>query len=155
SSCEIDPDILKLLPRELAVRLQVIPIRREGNVLFVAMSDPHDVSLFDELTFRTVLKIKPLLAAELQINEGIGKHFGSHKDIAVKKVFDVLPGQEEEEDDNLQILGADDQELDPDALKVQSEEAPIVRLINLILVDALRNGASDIHIEPFEKELRI
>jgi len=155
SSCEIDPDILKLLPRELAVRLQVIPIRREANVLFVAMSDPHDVSLFDELTFRTGLRIKPLLASELQINEGIDKHFGSHKDIALKKVFDVLPGQDEEADDNLQILGGDDQELDAEALKVQSDEAPIVRLVNFILVDALRNGASDIHIEPFEKELRV
>jgi type IV pilus assembly protein PilB len=153
---DIDAEILKLLPRELAVRLQVIPIRREGNILFVAMSDPNDVSLFDELTFRTGLKIKPILAGEAQIRDGINKHFGSHKDIQLKKVFDVLPGQDTEaEDNNLQILGEEDQHLDPEALKVQSEEAPIVRLVNFILVDSLRNGASDIHIEPYEKELRV
>jgi type IV pilus assembly protein PilB len=154
ASCDIDPGILKLLPRELANRLQVVPIRREGNVLFVAMSDPNDVSLFDELTFRTGLRIKPLLASELHIREGIDKHFGSHKDHALKKVFDDLP-QNEEVEDNLQILGVDDQELDAEVLKVQSEEAPIVRLVNFILVDSVRNGASDIHIEPFEKELRV
>jgi type IV pilus assembly protein PilB len=156
ASCDIDAQTLKLLPRELANRLQVVPIRRENNVLFVAMSDPHDVSLFDELTFRTGLRIKPVLASEQQIREGIDKHFGSHKDITLKKVFDDLPAtQQEEEDDDLQVLGIDDQELDAEALKVQSEEAPIVRLVNFILVDAVRNGASDIHIEPFEKELRV
>src|SRR5262245_13299060 len=75
ASCDIPQDTLKLLPRELAIRLQVIPIRREGNYLHVAMSDPNDVSLFDELTFRTGLRVKPLLASEAQIREGIDKHF--------------------------------------------------------------------------------
>src|SRR5262245_17536914 len=154
-SSEIEADVIKLLPRELAVRLQVIPIRREGTVLFVAMSDPNDVSLFDELAFRTGLRVKPVLASEQQIRDGINRHFGSHKDHALKKVFAGLPGQEEEQGDNLQILGEDNHELDPAALKTQSEEAPIVRLVNFILVDSLRNGASDIHIEPYEKELRI
>ena len=156
ASCDIDPDILKLLPRELAMRLQVVPIRREGNVLFVAMSDPNDVSLFDELTFRTGLRIKPVLASEQQIREGIDKHFGSHKDLALKKVFDDLPAPSSEDvEDNLQILGVDERELDAETLKFQSEEAPIVRLVNFILVDSLRSGASDVHIEPFEKELRV
>jgi type IV pilus assembly protein PilB len=156
ASCIVEPEVLKLLPRELAIRLQVVPIRREANNLFVAMSDPNDVSLFDELSFRTGLRIKPVLASELQIREGIEKHFGSHKDIALKKVFEEVPStQEEDSDDTLQILGIEDQELNPETLQAQSEEAPIVRLVNFILVDALRNAASDIHIEPFEKELRI
>ncbi|PYS42045.1 MAG: type IV-A pilus assembly ATPase PilB [Acidobacteria bacterium] len=155
AACEIHPEILKLLPRELALRFQVIPIRRDGNVLYVAMSDPNDVSLFDELTFRTGLRIKPLLASESQIREGIDYHFGSHKDLALKKVFDEVPAQDEESGDNLQILSEVDKELDPETLKIQSEEAPIVRLVNFILVDAVRSGASDIHIEPFEKELRV
>jgi type IV pilus assembly protein PilB len=156
ATCDILPDTLKLLPRELAIRLQVIPIRREGNFLYVAMSDPNDVSLFDELTFRTGLRIKPLLASESQIREGIDKHFGTHKDVALKKVFDDLPGKEEERsEDDLEILGVDDTQLDPQALKEQSEEAPIIRLVNFILVDSLQNGASDVHIEPFEKEYRV
>jgi type IV pilus assembly protein PilB len=155
ATCDIAADVLKLLPRELAIRLQVVPIRREGNVLFVAMSDPNDVSLFDELRFRTGLRIKPVLASETNIREGIDKHFGSHKELALKKVFEELPVQTQDTDDNIQVLGDDNKELDAEALKVQSEEAPIVRLVNFILVDSLQNGASDIHIEPFEKELRV
>jgi type IV pilus assembly protein PilB len=155
AECDIAADVLKLLPRELAIRLQVVPIRREGNVLFVAMSDPNDVSLFDELRFRTGLRIKPVLASETNIREGIDKHFGSHKELALKKVFEELPVEAQETDDNIQVLGDDNKELDTEALKVQSEEAPIVRLVNFILVDSLHNGASDIHIEPFEKELRV
>jgi len=155
-SCEIDPETLKLLPREIALRLLVIPIRRENNVLFVAMSDPIDVSLFDELTFRTGLRVKPLLASEAQIREGIEKHFGSRqKELALKKVFEEMPEQEEDPNDNLQFLDEYSEELDAEALKAQSEEAPIVRLVNFILIDALRHGASDVHIEPFEKELRV
>jgi type IV pilus assembly protein PilB len=131
-----------------------MPIRREGNFLFVAMSDPNDVVTHDELTFRTGLRIKPLLASEAQIREAIDKHFGTHKEVELQKVFADLPGAVEEPD-NLQIVGEDLKELDAEALKVQSEEAPIIRLVNFILVDSLRSGASDIHIEPFEKELRV
>jgi type IV pilus assembly protein PilB len=156
-SCEIDPELLKLFPREVAVRLLVIPIRREGNLLFVAMADPIDVGLLDELTFRTGLRVKPMLASEAQIREGIEKHFGSRqKELALRKVFEELPRQNEEvSDDNLQFLDEYTEELDAEALKVQSEEAPIVRLVNFILIDALRNGASYVHVEPFEKELRV
>src|SRR5437016_8861519 len=69
-SCDIEPEVLKLLPRDKAIRLQVMPIRREDGFLFVAMADPNDVVTLDELRFRTGLKIKPLLASEVQIREG-------------------------------------------------------------------------------------
>jgi len=156
TTTEIDPEILKLIPRELALRLQAIPMRREGNLLFVALPDPNDVSRFDELTFRTGLRVKALLASEAQVTEAINRHYGSHKDLALKKVFDDMPGtQVEQSEDDLEVLDEDAKELDTEALKVQSEEAPIVRLVNFILVDSLHNGASDIHIEPYEKELRV
>jgi len=156
TTTEIDPEILKLIPRELALRLQAIPMRREGNLLFVAIPDPNDVSRFDELTFRTGLRVKALLASEAQVTEAINRHYGSHKDLALKKVFDDMPGtQVEQSEDDLEVLDEDAKELDTEALKVQSEEAPIVRLVNFILVDSLHNGASDIHIEPYEKELRV
>src|SRR5579883_1080144 len=73
ASCDVDPEVLKLLSREWAVRLTIIPIRREGNILFVAMSDPNDVLTLDELKFRTGLRINPLLASEAQIREEIGR----------------------------------------------------------------------------------
>jgi type IV pilus assembly protein PilB len=157
AACEVDPEVLKLVPREWASRLQTIPIRREANVLFVAVSDPHDVVTLDELKFRTGLKIMPLLASEAQIREGIDRHYGSPKDMELKKVFEDIPEGEtpEESDESLQVIGDDQQELDSQTLKEQSEEAPIIRLVNFILVDSLRSGASDVHIEPFEKELRV
>src|SRR5215471_5951040 len=107
SACEVEPEVLKLVPREWASRLQTIPIRREANVLFVAVSDPHDVVTLDELKFRTGLKIMPLLASEAQIREGIDKHYGSPKDVELKKVFEDLPeGQTDEDaDESLQIIG--------------------------------------------------
>ncbi|HEY2379655.1 MAG TPA: ATPase, T2SS/T4P/T4SS family, partial [Terriglobia bacterium] len=154
-SCEVDPDVLKLLPRDWASRLTILPIRREGNVLFVALSDPNDVVMLDEVKFRTGMRITPLLASEAQIREAIDKHYGSPKDMELRKVFDDLPEPEQQEGQNLQVVGEDHQELDTEALKSQSEEAPIIRLVNFILVDSLRSGASDIHIEPFEKELRV
>src|SRR5581483_10324567 len=155
SSYDIAPEVLKLFPRELAIRFLIIPIKREGNVLFIAMSDPNDVVTLDELKFRTGLRITPLLASESQIREGIDRHYGNTKDIELKKVFQDMPDPQEEEQDNLQIVGEDQQEMDAEALKNQSEEAPIIRLVNFILVDSLRSGASDVHIEPFEKELRV
>jgi type IV pilus assembly protein PilB len=154
ASCDIEPEVLKLLPRDKAVRLQVVPIRREGSFLSVAMADPNDVATLDQLTFITGLKIKPLLASEMQIREAIDRHFGSHKDMELQKVFADMPGSDEQPE-NLQVVGEENHELDAEALKVQSEEAPIIRLVNFILVDSLRSGASDVHIEPYEKELRV
>jgi type IV pilus assembly protein PilB len=157
AACEVDPEVLKLVTRDLASRLQTVPIRREANILFVAVSDPHDVVTLDELKFRTGLKIMPLLASEALIREGIDRHYGSPKDVELKKVFEDLPDAEaqQESDESLQVIDYDQQELDSETLKEQSEEAPIIRLVNFILVDSLRSGASDVHIEPFEKELRV
>ena len=156
SAIDIEPEVVKLLPRDCVVRYMVMPVKRLGNVLSVAMNDPNDVIVLDDLRFRTGCKIEPLLARESAILEAIDKYYGSHKDVELKKVFDDMPVATQEEDaENLQLLAEDDANLDPEALKQQSEEAPIIRLVNFILVDSLQNGASDIHIEPFEKELRI
>jgi type IV pilus assembly protein PilB len=151
---EIEPEVVKLLPREYVVRYQVVPVRRNGSVLSVAMNDPNDVLVLDDLRFRTGCRIEPLLARESQIREAIDKYYGSHKDLELKKVFDDMPVAADEAE-NLQVPVEEDAALDAEALKQQSEEAPIIRLVNFILVDSLRSGASDIHIEPFERELRI
>src|SRR5215467_1330079 len=106
AACEVDAEVLKLVTRDLASRLQTVPIRREANILYVAVSDPHDVVTLDELKFRTGLKIMPLLASEVQIREGIDRHYGSPKDMELKKVFEDLPDgpNEEEADESLQII---------------------------------------------------
>ena len=153
-ACEIEPDVVKLLSREFVVRYQVVPVRRNGSVLFVAMGDPNDVLVMDDLRFRTGCRIEPLLARESQIREAIDKYYGSSKEVELQKVFDDLPVAAEE-GDNIQLLAEEDVSLDSEALKQSSEEAPIIRLVNFILVDSLRSGASDVHIEPFERELRV
>jgi type IV pilus assembly protein PilB len=155
SACDIEKDVIKLLPRDWVVRYQVIPVRRTGNVLSVAMNDPNDVVVLDELRFRTGCKIEPLLARESQLKEAADKYYGSHKEVELQKVFDDMPVAKDEDPENLQLLAEDDVNLDAEALKQQSEEAPIIRLVNFILVDSLRSGASDVHIEPFERELRV
>ena len=155
STCDVEPEVVKLLPRECVVRYQVMPVRRSGNVLSVAMNDPNDVLVLDDLRFRTGCKIDPLLAHESDIREAIDRYYGTHKDLELKKVFDDMPVAAPEDTENLQLLAEEDVSLDPEALKQQSEEAPIIRLVNFILVDSLRSGASDVHIEPFERELRV
>src|SRR5262249_41291321 len=154
ATCEIEPDVVKLLSRECVVRYQVVPVRRNGGVLSVAMGDPNDVLVMDDLRFRTGYRIEVLLARESQIREAIDKYYGSSKDVELQKVFDDLPVSTEDTE-NIQLLAEDDVSLDSEALKQSSEEAPIIRLVNFILVDSLRSGASDVHIEPFERELRI
>jgi type IV pilus assembly protein PilB len=155
STSEIEPEVVKLLPRDYVVRYQLIPVRKSGGVLWVAINDPNDVLVLDDLRFRTGCKIEPLLARESQIREAIDKYYGSHKEMELQKVFDDLPAAPAEDPGNLQLLAEEDVSLDAEALKQQSEEAPIIRLVNFILVDSLRSGASDVHIEPFERELRI
>src|SRR5206468_10229935 len=109
SATDIEPDVVKLLPRECVVRYSVMPVRRLGNVLSVAMNDPNDVLVLDDLRFRTGCKIEPLLARESAILEAIDKHYGSHKDVELKKVFDDMPVAGQEEDaENLQLLAEDD-----------------------------------------------
>jgi len=156
SESAIDPEVVKLLPRELAVRYQVVPVRRTGNVLSVALNDPNDVVLLDELRFRTGCKIiEPLLARESQIREAIDKYYGTPKELELQNLLEDMPQNAESDPESLQIVAEEEMNLDAEALKEQSEEAPIIRLVNFILVDSLRSGASDIHIEPFERELRV
>jgi len=158
ASCEVEADVVKLLPRDCVVRYQVMPVKRTGNVLYVALSDPNDVVVLDELRFRTGCKIiEPLLARESEIREAIDKYYGTSKEVELQNLFDDLPAEPADDADteNFEIIAEEELDLDPETLKQQSEEAPIIRLVNFILVDSLRSGASDIHIEPFDRELRV
>ena len=150
---EVDPEALKLLDRETALQRLVMPLRRTDNVLWVAMSDPNDVVCLDDLRFRTGLRIATLLATESQVRDAIHQYYGSPKEAELKKVYDTLPDLLGELD--LQLVSEESKETDDDSLEAQSEDAPIIRLVNYILTDSVNSGASDIHIEPYEKELRV
>ena len=150
---KIDAAVIKIIPAELARKYTVLPISKAAARLTVAMTDPTNVFALDDIKFMTGYTVEPVVAAEESLRTAIDRFYGSTRAVELKKVMDDL-----HEDDvgagDLEVL-ADDQEIDLEELQEKSEEAPVVRLVNVILYDAIKRGASDIHIEPFEKEFRV
>ena len=150
---EADAEIIKIIPRDVANKYQVIPLSREGSTLQIAMSDPNNVVLLDELKFITGLHIDPLVAAESQLRTAILKAYGTTHDAEVKRVYQNLGSGADSA--NVEVMNEEEEDVDIQSLERESGEAPIVRLVNLILMDSVKRGASDIHIEPYERELRV
>jgi type IV pilus assembly protein PilB len=152
---DLDPAVVRLIPRETAVKYQVIPVGRAGRVLTLAMTDPTNVFAMDEIKFMTGLQIEPVIASERAIGDALGRYFGRSEtsrrtgDLARRALEDLG-----EADEGLQGLD-ETQEIDAAALERQGAEAPIARLVNALLLSAIQRGASDIHVEPYERELRI
>src|SRR5713226_1538106 len=149
---EIDPNVIKLIPQDTASRYQVVPLSRVGSLLTIAMTDPTNVFAMDDIKFMTGFNVEPVVASESAIAEAIQKFYGDVESIEeLSKVMKDLTGEEGEDLE----LAAEEQEMDLVALEKAAEEAPIIKLVNLVLTDAVKRGASDIHIEPYEKELRV
>src|SRR3989442_2227106 len=149
---EIDPNVIKLIPQDTAARYQVIPLSRVGSVLTIAMTDPTNVFAMDDIKFMTGFNVEPVVASESAISEAIAKFYGdSSNDEALSQVMKDLADQE---DADLE-LSSDQEDLDAAALEKAAEEAPIIKLVNLVLTDAVKRGASDIHVEPYETDLRV
>ncbi|MCB9741804.1 MAG: type IV-A pilus assembly ATPase PilB [Alphaproteobacteria bacterium] len=147
---DLDPEVIKLVPKEVVQRHQVIPVNRAGNTLIVAMSDPSNIYAIDDVKFVTNMNIEVVVASEGAIAEAIEKYYTaqtSFEDILID--FDL--GEEEEA---LEISEADE-DMNVLDLEKSAGDAPVVKLVNLILLDAIRKKASDIHIEPYEKQLRV
>jgi type IV pilus assembly protein PilB len=151
---EIDESIIRLIPADVARKYQFIPVSKTGATLTVAMSDPTNVFAMDDITFITGYRVEPVVASEEALREAIDRYYGTTHAIELKKVMDDLSTVEETA---LEVL--DDEELEEDLDitddEAAADEAPVVRLVNLILTDALKRGASDIHIEPYEKSYRV
>jgi type IV pilus assembly protein PilB len=151
---EIDTDVVKLIPLETAQKYQVIPLSRVGSTLTIATTDPSNVFAMDDIKFMTGFNIEPVIASEGAILRAIEKYYGTPHAIELKKVYDQLSIEEKKDEFDLE-LEEEKEELDVDELQRSSEEAPIIKLVNLILHDAIKKGASDIHIEPYEKDFRV
>ncbi|HMF91095.1 MAG TPA: type IV-A pilus assembly ATPase PilB [Candidatus Angelobacter sp.] len=147
---EIDPTVVKLIPEETAKRYQILPLSRVGASLTIAMVDPTNVFAMDDIKFMTGFNIEPVVASAPAISEAIEKAYGSSG--AQEENVDELLASMEETDVELQ---AEQEELDLSELEKSADEAPIVKLVNIIMSDAVKRGASDIHIEPYEKEYRV
>ncbi|MBI5343862.1 MAG: type IV-A pilus assembly ATPase PilB, partial [Deltaproteobacteria bacterium] len=144
---EIDPEIVKLIPEDVAQKYQVIPVSRTGSSLVVAMADQSNIFAIDDIKFLTGYNVEPLVASDAAIKAAIEKHYES----AEMGLEGVLTEFDEEE---MEVI-KEEAEVDITDLKKAVEDAPVVKLVNLILTDAIKKGASDIHIEPYEKTFRV
>jgi type IV pilus assembly protein PilB len=149
---EIDPTVVKLIPFETAKRYQILPLSRVGASLTIAMVDPTNVFAMDDIKFMTGFNIEPVVASESSIIEGIDKAYGNSKEEELEQVMQSMNDMGEGTDIELQ---AEEHELELRELEKAADEAPIVKLVNLVLTDAVKRGASDIHMEPYEKEFRV
>jgi type IV pilus assembly protein PilB len=149
---EIDPAVVKLIPFETAKRYQILPLSRVGASLTIAMVDPTNVFAMDDIKFMTGFNIEPVVASESSIVEGIDKAYGTSKEEELEQVMQGLNDAGEGTDIEVQN---EEQELELRELEKAADEAPIVKLVNLVLTDAVKRGASDIHMEPYEKEFRV
>ena len=144
---QVDARIAKLIPGELALKHNVLPLKRDGRTLTVAMSDPSAMAVLDDIKFITRLDIFPVIAGEFTLRNAIEKFYESGE-AQMQSLLNDIP------DDDIEILESEAE--DPaNAGMAQIDEAPVVKLINAIMTDALKKGASDIHFECFEKELRV
>ena len=165
---EIDPAIVKLLPGETAQKYQVVPLSRAGATLTIAMTDPTNVFAMDDIRFMTGYNVEPVVASEIAVVDAIQKYYGKAlaaaggstkagaKEAAsalevASQALDSLPAIADEDVEVLEEL----EEISAETLAKQGEEAPIIKLVNVLLMSAIQKGASDIHIEPYEKELRV
>ncbi len=149
---EIDPNVIKLIPQDTAARYQVIPLSRVGSVLTIAMTDPTNVFAMDDIKFMTGFNVEPVVASESAIGDAITRFYGGSS--TNQEELSNLMKDLVDEDNELE-LAAEESELDTATLEKAAEEAPIIKLVNLILTDSVKRGASDIHIEPYELEMRV
>ena len=147
---EIDSSVVKLVPEETAKRYQILPLSRVGASLTIAMVDPTNVFAMDDIKFMTGFNIEPVVASESAIMDAIDKAYGGSSQNG--NVDELLASMGDEADVELQ---AEQEEIDLNELEKSADEAPIVKLVNIVLTDSVKRGASDIHIEPYEKEYRV
>lgn len=144
---QIEETVLELLARDVCEKHLIIPINRIGASLVVAMSDPSNIYAIDELKFITGFNIEVVVSSEVAIRDAIETYYGEQFDMD-----DILADFDLE--DEVDVVESDE-EMDIVELSKQSDEAPVIRLVNLIMVDAIKRGASDIHVEPYEKSFRV
>ncbi|PYT07893.1 MAG: type IV-A pilus assembly ATPase PilB [Acidobacteria bacterium] len=149
---EIDEQVTKLVPAEVAQKYLIMPVNRTGATLTIAMVDPTNVFAMDDIKFMTGYNVEPVVASEIAIREAIDHYYGSTHALELKKVMDEMAETESTED--LEVL-EEEEEIDLQRLEASSEDAPVVRLVNIILTDSIKKGASDIHLEPYEKDFRV
>ncbi|MEO1084358.1 MAG: ATPase, T2SS/T4P/T4SS family, partial [Acidobacteriota bacterium] len=148
----IDEAVVKLIPADVARKYTIMPVSKAGAKVTIAMLDPSNVFAMDDIKFMTGYNVEPVIASESAIRAAIERYYGATHALELKKVMEEL--DEDPMGEELEVLDDEPEEFDLDQLEDESDEAPVVRLVNIILTDAIKRGASDIHIEPYEKKYR-
>ena len=143
-SIQFDQSAVDLIPAEVATKFQVVPIKREGRIVTVAMANPDNIFAIDDIKFITGFEVKPVVATETAIKKTIDRLYDSADSLA------SIMGEIEED---FEIVENEDEDLSPE--EAQSADAPVVKLVNSLISDAVGKAASDIHIEPYEKQVRV
>src|SRR5262245_56869725 len=168
---DIDAAVVKLIPAETAHKYQIIPLSRSGATLTIAMTDPTNVFAMDDIKFMTGYNVEPVVASETAVIDAIQKYYNKSAGAAegangaagnggggvsalevASKALEEMPNLGDTND--VEVL-EEFEEISAEALAKQGEDAPVIKLVNVILMSAIQKGASDIHIEPYEKELRV
>jgi type IV pilus assembly protein PilB len=143
---EVDPEVIRLVPEEVATKHMILPVNRAGSTLIVAIPDPSNIFAIDDVKFLTGYNVEVVVAAEEAIRRSIDRYYDAASNLEeVMADFD---------DADFEVV-SDDDDVDVGELGKAAEDAPVVKLVNLILTDAVRKSASDIHIEPYEKDFRV
>jgi type IV pilus assembly protein PilB len=175
SQFEIDPAVIKLVPGDTARKYQIVPLSRAGATLTIAMTDPTNVFAMDDVKFMTGYNVEPVVASETAVLDSIEKYYGagtpqsekpksggpmvqekpgeSALDAATRSLSD-MPAMLDAADADVEVM-EEMEEISAEMLTRQGEEAPVIKLVNVVLMSAISKGASDIHIEPYEKEYRV
>ncbi len=148
NSIEIPREVIKKVPKNIAKKYTLIPVEIDKNRIKIAIADPTNIFALDEVRFVTGLNVTPLFANERSILRAIDKYYGTTTEL--EEIADTL-----KEAEDVNVLKETEEEVDIEDLEKSAEEEPIVKLANTILARAVSSGVSDIHIEPYEKELRI
>jgi type IV pilus assembly protein PilB len=149
---EVYPDVISLVTVDAAKKYMIMPIHRIRSFLTLAMVDPTDMEVIEDIRFRTGLSIQPVIASESGITNAINKYYGASHAIKAKKVVEEI---ELADDSKISIIQESKEEFDVQEDEQHADEAPIITLVNSIFVEAIKKGASDVHFEPYEKSFRV
>ncbi len=151
TNIDVDTETLRLVPAQIARKYEILPVKRIGGTLTLAMADPTNVFALDDIAFMTSLQILPVVAPQATIRKAIEKHYEAGQTSMNEMLTEIAA------DANVEVLEGETEGKGVDVfeLKESADEAPVVKLVNMVLVDAIRKGASDLHWEPYEKHFRI
>jgi type IV pilus assembly protein PilB len=149
---EIAPDVIAKIPPSVVQIYKIVPLEFKGNELTIAMADPFNIQIIDDLKFRLGYEVKGMFAEEKEIKQAIAKYYG-HKGDSFEDVLGVIKDRKEESVEH--AIKAAEENLDAVSLKELANQAPVIKLLNLVLMQAVKDQASDIHLEPFETDFKV